>query len=279
MHKLLIIDGHNLLFRMFYGIPSPIFNSNGKDIRGVIGFIGGMLKAINLYDFDEMIVVFDSESSTSERLDIDTNYKGNRVDYSSVPDEENPYSQLDFIYTVLDHMKVEFIEVEGYEADDYIASLCRVYSNYEIVIISTDRDFLQLVTDKTTVYSPRGKMSIEFTPFKVYEKFSIKPSQVIDYKALVGDKSDNIIGIKSIGPKTAVKLLELGTLEELLSGKVRIDEKLNRKLQDNIDLVERNIKLITMNNEIDIRLDSMNMSINFDRKLKTVSILKECGIY
>lgn len=278
MSRLLIIDGHNLLFRMFYGIPSAIKNSEGKDIRGVIGFIGGMLKAINLYKFDNMIVVFDSETSTGSKLDIDKNYKSNRIDYSQVDEEVNPFSQLKYIYKVLDYMDVEYIEVSEYEADDYIASLCRFYSEQEIVILSTDRDFLQLVTEDITVYSPRGKMSIEFTPKKIYEKFLITPQQVVDYKVLVGDKSDNIAGVKSIGPKTAVRLLNEGTLDEILSGKVFVEPKIYDKLLENKDLIVRNSKLISMKYDMDIALSHTNLSISFDTEMKTMEIINSLGI-
>lgn len=278
MGKLLIIDGHNLLFRMFYGIPSAIPNSEGKDIRGVIGFVGGIFKTLNLYDFENMIVVFDSETSTVGKLEIDDDYKSNRIDYSQVEEAENPFSQLDYIYRVLEHMNIEFIEVADYEADDYIASLCSLYSEQEIVILSTDRDFLQLVSDTITVYSPRGKMSIEFTPAKVYEKFMISPDQVIDYKVLIGDKSDNIVGVKSIGPKTAVRLLNAGTLDEILSGEVSVEPKLYAKLIENRELICRNTKLITMNSDIVIAAEHINMPITFDRKMKTMQILSACGI-
>ncbi len=278
MGKLLIIDGHNLLFRMFYGIPSAIPNSEGKDIRGVIGFVGGMLKALNLYDFDKMIVVFDSETSTDGKLEIDDNYKSNRVDYSQGEEAENPFSQLDYIYRVLEHLNVEYIEVSDYEADDYIASLCSQYSEEEIVILYTDRDFLQLVSESITVYSPRGKMSIEFTPAKVYEKFNISPDQVVDYKVLVGDKSDNIAGVKSIGPKTAVRLLNIGTLADILAGHTTVEPKLFTKLTENTELILRNSKLITMNKDIEINMEHSNLSITFDRKKKTMEILSLLGI-
>ncbi len=278
MDKFLIIDGHNLLFRMFYGIPNPIRNSDGKDIRGVIGFIGGMLKVLNLYQFDNMIIVFDSETSTVKRTELDENYKNNRIDYSKVVEEENPFSQLDYIYKVLEYLNIKHIEVDGYEADDYIASLCRLYSSYEIVILSTDRDFLQLVSENITLYSPRGKMSIEFTPTIVFEKFNINPCQMIDYKILVGDMSDNIKGVKSIGPKTAVKILSKGTLEEIMSGAVSIEEKLYSKLIKNKELINRNRQLIAMKDNIDINTDYNSMAIIFERERKTMEILNLCGI-
>lgn len=279
MKNMMIIDGHNLLFRMYYGIPNPIKNSSGQDIRGVIGFVGGMLKLVNMDSFDKLIIVFDSETSIDERIVEDSNYKQNRIDYSKVPDEDNPFVQLDYIYRVLEYLKVDFIEAQGHEADDYIASLCSCYKDkYNITIVSTDRDFLQLVDEKVFVYSPRGKLSILFTPDKVKEKFNINPSQIIDYKILVGDNSDNISGVKSIGPKTAVKILNNGTLSEILEGKEQIEEKLLCKLIRNKEVIDRNRKLIKMKDDIELNIDNLDLSIKFDKNEKAMRIIKECGL-
>lgn len=277
MEKLMLIDGHNLLFRMYYGIPSPIMNSVGKDIRGVLGFVGGLLKLANMEEYDKLFIAFDTETSTESRIEEDGNYKKNRVDYSLVPDEENPFIQLDYIYRALDYMNVEYLEVDGYEADDYISSLCKLYgSTHDITIVSTDRDFLQLIDENITLYSPRGKMSIKFTPEEVKMRFDINPDQVIDYKVLVGDSSDNISGVKSIGPKTAVKILGAGTLDEIMNGHVTIEDKLYRKLIENNEMIMKNKRLITMKD--DIVIEEHDFSIKFDKNMKTMNILSACGL-
>lgn len=279
MENLLIIDGHNLLFRMFYGIPSPIMSTAGIDIRGVIGFIGGMLKAINLFDYDNIIIIFDSETSSNQRKEIDKDYKNNRIDYSKVEEEANPFTQLSSIYTILDKMGIEHIEIKDHEADDYIASLCNHYSNTNIVIYSTDRDFLQLVNNRITLYCPRGKNSIKFDPAKTFEKFNIYPDKIIDYKVLVGDVSDNIKGVRSIGPKTAVKILNNGTLSDIILKKIKIEPKLSNKILEDKELIQRNINLIRMKTNIKIEIDSPNFFIKFDKQIKTKEILKYIGLY
>ncbi|MGL1893384.1 MAG: hypothetical protein OCD02_17235 [Spirochaetaceae bacterium] len=277
MDKLLIVDGHNLLFRMYYGIPAPILNSEGKDIRAVIGFLGGLLKYINSNLVDKLIIVFDSENSSSANQLIDNNYKKNRIDYNTVPAEENPFEQLGYIYQILEYMKIEYTEVTEFEADDYIASLCRYYTDdNEITILSTDRDFLQLITPNITLYSPRGKKSIHFTEDEVFKRFCVAPNQIIDYKTLVGDNSDNISGIKSIGPKTAVKILKLGTLKDHLEGKIEIEESLKTKLIINKDKIMKNQKMILLNDKISI--ENRNLSINFDSDQKTMEIINRCGL-
>jgi len=279
MSKLLLIDGHNLLFRMFYGIPGPIYNTNNQDIRAVVGFVGGVTKAIKEFSADELIIVFDSESSTSDRVEIDEDYKSNRVDYSQVAEEENPFTQLPMIYQVLDTMGIDYLEATTCEADDYIASLSKYYHDKEVIIMSTDRDFLQLVSNRIMVYSPRGKMSIEFDADKVFEKFSVEPKQIIDYKILVGDKSDNIEGVKSIGPKTAVKILAEGSLDFILTGKSNLADKLYKKLEDARGVIEKNRLLITMDQDIPIERDHGLRFIEEVYDRGPMAYIKDAGLY
>lgn len=276
MKKILLIDGHNLLFRMFYGIPNPILNTQGKDIRGLIGFVSNILKLSNEFPYTDLLVVFDSETSTQDRLAEDSAYKQNRVDYSQVPEEENPFTQLNYIYKALDYMNVNYYEAKTCEADDYIASVCKIYeATHEVTILSTDRDFLQLVNDRVNVFSPRGKFSINFTADKVIEKFGVRPDQIIDYKTIVGDKSDNIAGIKGVGPKTAIKIFAFGTLDEILEGQTDLDEKLYSKLDLSRDMIIRNRKLVTM--KLDMPVHHADFSISFNKNAQTRDIIKACG--
>jgi DNA polymerase-1 len=277
MEKVLIIDGHNLLFRMFYGIPSSIRNSKGREIKGVLGFLGGLNKLMNQFEPDNIVVVFDTETSTQARLKEDSEYKQNRMDYSDLSEDENPFTQLTYIYQALDHLGIIYHEAREYEADDYIASLCEIMENeYEIVIVSTDKDFLQLVTDRIIVYNPTS--DLYYTPEKVYEKFLITPEQMIDYKILVGDSSDNIKGVPKIGPKTAVKILNVGTLEEIYNQEKQLDKKLYLKLNEYKDVVQTNRFLITMNRKIEIKLEKERIKCRISYK-KAKDILVECGIY
>ena len=123
MKRIVLIDGHNLLFRMFYGIPSSIKNTKGKEIRGLIGFIGSLKKIVNKFNPDSLVVIFDSETSRNNNLKIDKDYKSNRLDYTNIGEEENPFSQLSLIQKALDYLDITYIEVENDEADDYIASI------------------------------------------------------------------------------------------------------------------------------------------------------------
>lgn len=114
MKKLLIIDGSNLLFQMFFGMPSRIVNEDGKAIQGVMGFVGALLKIINMVKPTNIIAVFDGEHE-NEHAEISEDYKANRIDYSVVPENENPYSQLEDIYAALDFMQIKRIETTDCE--------------------------------------------------------------------------------------------------------------------------------------------------------------------
>lgn len=206
--KLILVDGHNLLFRMYYGIPNSI-KRNGIEIKGVLGFVATILKLYQQYSPYSMIVIFDSETSQTENKKIDVNYKCNRIDYKEVPAEENPFSQLGHIKKCLDFMSIPHFESIDNEADDFIASIAEKWQqDYQIIIVSTDKDFIQLVNDDVFLLVCRGKQSVLYDRKKVYEKYQVLPSQFVLYLSLVGDRADNISGIKGIGPKTALKLIQ-----------------------------------------------------------------------
>ena len=120
MAKLLLIDGSNLLFQMFFGMPARIFGADGRAIQGTLGFVGALLKIIRMMSPTHVLVVFDGEHENA-RADLDEAYKANRPDFSAVSEEENPYSQLGDIYRALDYLQIKYFETTDCEADDVIA--------------------------------------------------------------------------------------------------------------------------------------------------------------
>lgn len=218
MNRLLLVDGSNLLFQMFFGMPARIINNQGKAIQGTLGFVGALLKIIRQIEPSHILVLFDGEHKNS-RCHLDLNYKANRIDYSHVPEKENPFSQIHDVYAALDFIGIKHTETTFCETDDLIAGyVFSLEQKIEIIISSLDSDFFQLITDTVSVLRYRGKNTIICTPHYIKEKFNIIPSQYADFKSLTGDVADNIKGAEKVGLKTAAFLLnEFGTLENILA--------------------------------------------------------------
>ena len=237
MEKIVVVDGHNLLFRMYYGIPASILNREGREIKGLVGFLGSLKKLAEQFDPCALAVVFDSETSWAGNLAIDSHYKANRRDYADVPEGENPFAQLPLIKKALDYLDIPHREAEGVEADDFIASLVarEGAAGRACTVVSTDSDFIQLVDGRTTLYVPRGKNSVLFDCRRVRERFQIAPGEYVLYKALVGDKSDNIEGVRGIAPYIAAQPAS----------------KTAGILRENRDKIARNERLIALDRTLD----------------------------
>lgn len=276
MDKLLLIDGSNLLFQMYYGMPSRIINKTGKPIQGILGFVGAMRKIICEVQPTHICVFFDGEHENPRKA-LYKEYKSNRMDYSSMPLEETPFSQLEDIYKALKYLKISFLEITEFETDDYIASYTKLYQNQiEIVIASWDSDYFSLISDHVQIYRYRGKKSYFCDTSYIHTKLHIEPNQYIFYKSLIGDHSDNIKGIPKIGPVTAAKIVtqysSIQNLYENLSAspfeRVLIGYK--KKLLFNESLIEFQI--------IDKLPFDMKELIYFETKNTTNDILKEIGV-
>ena len=229
---LLLIDGHNLLFQMFFGMPNKIPGKDGRGIEGIWGFTGALLKIIDKIKPTHVLVIFDGEQKLN-REEWSCNYKKNRPNWSNVDAEKNPFSILKDIQTVLTELGISFFETtNGYETDDYVKEYCKEYeSTCNITISSFDYDFISLVNDHITLLTYRGSNSTLYDEEKVLTRWKIKPEFFPDYKALVGDSSDNIAGIPRIGPKMAVQLInEFGHAEEILNQKEKISKEAIRSM-------------------------------------------------
>ena len=192
--KLLIVDGSNLLFQMFVGMPSRITGKDGCAIQGTLGFVGALLKIIRLTNPTHIIVLFDGEHENA-RAEINSDYKANRPNFTDIPDEDNPFSQLPDIYSAFNYIGIKQIEIADCETDDVVASYAIKFSGQmKIVISSFDSDFFQLITDKVNVLRYRGKATEICDTQYVIEKFGVTPSEYADFKSLTGDTYDNIKG-------------------------------------------------------------------------------------
>lgn len=246
--KLLLVDGHNLLFQMFFGMPSRIIGRDGRAVQGVVGFIGALGKIIRMTSPTHVAVIFDSETH-NPRCDALPEYKANRPDFSEVPDEENPFTQLEYIYAALDAVGIRHAEAMECECDDIIAAYALTGGeDTEVVISSYDSDYFQLVCDSVTVLRYRGDASTVCDEDYVMAKFATHPSTYADCKALFGDNADNIKGLSGVGPKTAAKIIRAyGPLEKILEDTTVIREEKHRVLiEENIESLKRNLDLIRL---------------------------------
>lgn len=265
MNRLLIVDGHNLLFQMFFGMPARIVNEQGKAIQGTLGFVGALLKIIRRVKPTHITVLFDGEHENS-RSALNSDYKVNRIDYSKIPDERNPFSQLNDVYAALDYLGIKHTEATVCEADDLVAGYAMIYGKEnEVVISSFDSDFFQLITDKVSVLRYRGDKTVICTPDYITEKFNITPSQYADFKSLTGDISYNIKGADKVGPKTAALLLnEFGTLQEILINSDKIKKpSIKESIIRNAERLKMNYKIIKLENSVLLPFELNELEYNF----------------
>lgn len=245
---LLLVDGHNLLFQMFFGMPARIRNKNGKAIQGTLGFVGALLKIIRRVSPSHLLVLFDGEHP-HERVELDAAYKANRTDYTAVPDDDNPFSQLPDIVAALDFMGIRHAETTDGEADDVIAGyVFRCRGRIPIVISSFDSDFFQLIGKTVSVLRYRGDRTVLCDTAYVLDRYGIPPARFADFKALAGDTSDNIKGADRVSPKTAAALLRrFGSLEEILLHADDIGQaSIRASIRSNADRLRLNARLIRL---------------------------------
>ena len=279
MKRLLLVDGSNLLFQMFFGMPARIVNEQGKAIQGTLGFVGALLKIIRVTNPTHIAVLFDGEHENN-RSALDPEYKANRIDYSEVSEEENPFSQLPDVYAALDYVQIKHAETTTCETDDWIAAYTLTYGyENEIVISSFDSDFFQLITDKVSVLRYRGDKTVICTPDYISEKFGIKPAQYADFKSLIGDVSDNIKGADKVGPKTAASLLnEFGDLKGILENTEKIKKaSIKESISRNAKRLRTNYNMIKLDNTVSLPFTFSELAYEYSG-ITTNEVLKGIGL-
>ena len=279
MEHILIVDGSNLLFQMFYGMPARITGANGRPIQGTLGFVGALLKIISRLQPTHVAVVFDG-CCANDRCLLDENYKANREDYSLLPEEETPFCQLPDIYAALDCLGICHRETTDCEADDWIAGYAFQYGReYPMTILSQDSDFFQLITDKVRVLRYRGDRSVLCDRTYIQEKLGIQPEQYADFKSMTGDTADNIKGAHKIGPKTAAALLQqFGSLENILRNTQQVQRTCARKsLEASAERLRINHLLICLKGAETLPFTLEEMAWH-NPGLTSTQVLKKTGI-
>ena len=252
--RLLLLDGHSLAYRAFYALPVENFSTTtGQPTNAVYGFTAMLINLLRDEEPTHLAVAFDVSRATF-RTDAYAEYKAGR---SETPTDFR--GQVSLIQEVLDALRIPTLLVEGYEADDIIATLTvqAVAAGLDVLICTGDRDALQLVNDHVTVLYPRKGVSemTRFTPAEVRAKYDLTPSQYPDFAALRGDPSDNLPGIPGVGEKTAAKWVrEYGSLDELVARVDTVGGKVGVALRENLGSVIRNRQLTELVQDVPLAL-------------------------
>jgi DNA polymerase-1 len=241
--RLLLIDGHSMAYRAFYALPVENFKTSaGQPTNAIYGFASMLINLIKEEKPTHIAVAFDVSRKTF-RTERFPEYKANRA---STPDEFR--SQMSHINEMIDSFGIKHFEVEGFEADDIIATLAKAAESkgFETLICTGDRDSFQLVNNKTTVLYPKKGVTemSRMTPAAVVEKYGLTPEQYPDFAALRGDPSDNLPSVPGVGEKTATKwIIDYGSLKKLLENSNEITGKVGESLRANIEIVKLNREL------------------------------------
>ena len=247
--NLYIVDGSSYIYRAFHAMP-PLTTSSGRPTGAIKGVSNMMMSLKNENDGSSIITVFDAKGKTF-RSDIYSDYKANRP---PMPDELR--LQLDPIKSICKAIGFPIVEIEGVEADDVIATIVKMATEegYSCVISSLDKDLMQLVEDPA-VSMINTMTNKKFNEKDVIEKFGVKPNQIRDMLALVGDSSDNIPGVPKVGQKTAAKWLnEFGDLESIKENASSIKGVVGENLRNSLDNLDRNINLVSLKQDVDIQV-------------------------
>ncbi|GGQ37610.1 DNA polymerase I [Streptomyces mutabilis] len=250
--RLMLMDGHSLAYRAFFALPAENFTTaTGQPTNAIYGFASMLANTLRDEAPTHFAVAFDVSRKTWRSQEF-TEYKANR---SKTPDEFK--GQVELIGELLDAMHVQRFAVEGFEADDVIATLATQAEaeGFDVLIVTGDRDSFQLVSEHTTVLYPTKGVSelTRFTPEKVFEKYGLTPAQYPDFAALRGDPSDNLPGIPGVGEKTAAKWInQFGSFAELVERVEEVKGKAGQNLRDHLESVKLNRRLTELERRVEL---------------------------
>jgi len=279
--RLIVIDSNSVIHRAFHALP-PLTTKKGEAVGAVYGFLLVLFKALKEFKPDFVAAAFDVKGPTF-RHEKYQDYKAKRVK----PPQEL-YDQIPKIKEVLESFNIKIFEKQGFEADDVIGTISRLapkkqaFPELETIILSGDTDTLQLVNGQTKVYNLRKgvKDTVLYDEALVKEKYSLKPEQLLDFRALKGDPADNIPGVPGIGEKTALSLIqEYGSLDKVYDNLALIEGKTREKLLRHKDqaFFSRDLSQIHQDVQFDFNLQNCQWQ-NYDKE-KAAQALKNLEFF
>ena len=268
MQTLLLIDGNAIMHRAYHALP-PFKSSDGTPTNVIYGYISMVYKVVNDFKPEYLASVFDTPKPTfRNKL-----YKEYQIQRPKI--EDDFIVQIPLVKEALDQAGIYRLEKDGYEADDLIGTISKVFdgNKYRVIIVTGDKDIFQLINDNIYVASPQlGLANIKiFDKQEVEQKLDVSPDHIIDYKALSGDPSDNYPGANGIGPKTAIKLInQFGTIDNIYKNIDNIEsEKVRTILKKEKENVYVSKKLATILTDVEINLNIEKLKFHgFNKKLK-----------
>lgn len=270
---LIIIDGNSIVNRAFYALPD-LTNKKGLHTHAIFGFTNMLFKLIDTYKPTHISVAFDKKAPTFRHLE----YKEYKAGRKKMPDELK--QQLEPLKNLLDAFNINRLEIEGYEADDIIGtvSLKAEQDGYKVYIVTGDKDAIQLASKTTTtLITKKGVGEVEEYDFnKVEETYGMTPTQFIDLKGLMGDKSDNIPGVPGIGEVTGIKLIkEFGSIENIIENIDSVKGSPRKKIEENKELAIMSKRLATIIRDVPIDFDLEKLEFGNYDKSKLIEVFNE----
>ena len=269
---LYLVDGSGYIFRAFFALP-PMNRADGTPTNAVFGVTSMLLNLVEQTDADHVAVIFDAKRENF-RNEIYADYKGHRPD---APEELIP--QFPLIRDAVEALSLPCIEMEGYEADDLIATYAKQAAEMgaEVTVVSSDKDLMQLVDDKVSMWDPMKNVAIRHE--QVMEKFGVGPDRVVDVQSLAGDSTDNVPGVPGIGIKTAAQLInEYGDLDTLLARAEQIKQpKRRQSLIEHAEMARISRQLVRLKNDVDVAVPLSDFLRREMDKEKLLDFLTEQG--
>ena len=272
MKEVFLIDGHSLIYRSFYAfIRNPLRNSKGENTSAVFGFINTLKKLFEKYNPEYSAVVYDTGGETFRHKE----FKEYKITRPQTPDELKP--QIPIIKEIVKAYGLKSYEIEGYEADDVLASLANLLSKkgFKVYLVTSDKDLMQMVSEKIKVYDPWKEMIYDAE--KVKERFGVGPEKVADILALAGDTIDNIPGVPGVGDKRAQEIiLKHGSLEQAIEKDERVKPHKDQAiLSKSLSVLKGDLKIKIDESKIRVKETELDSLLEIFKKMEFSSLLKD----